>query len=127
MTLALKWGLILGGWVLAGGAGWIALHEYHVAASQASRDQAQYAIAQQQATADALRQQQQIDAQELAKANKMRQQAEDAARIATQTTAAALAHAAASQQAVRTIIRQEGPTACASQPIPPAILSQLTH
>ena len=125
MTLALKWGLILGGWVLAAVAGWAALHEYGVARSQASRDQAQVAVAQQEAAAKALAQQQLIDAKEVAAANKRRAQAEQAVAIARATTAAALAHAAAAQQSVRQIIRQEGPQSCAQQPIPAPILSQL--
>ena len=125
-ALALKWAGILGGWLLAAVAGWAALHEYGVARSQASRDQAQVAVAQQQATAKALVQQQAIDAQELAQANKMRLQAEQAVAAARVTVREALAHAAASQQAVRTIIRSEPATACARQAIPPAILSQVS-
>ena len=124
-ALALKWAGILGGWLLAAAAGWAALHEYGVARSQASRDQAQVAVIQQQATAKALEQQQAIDAQELAAANKRRAQAEQAVAIARVATAAALAHATAAQESVRQIIRQEGPTACAKQPIPAPILSQL--
>ena len=124
-ALALKWAGILGGWLLAAVAGWAALPEYGVARSQASRDQAEVAGVQQQATAKALAQQQAIDAKELAAADKRRAQAEQAVAIARATTAAALAHATAAQQSVRQIIRQEGPTACAQQPIPAPILTQL--
>ena len=113
------------GWLLAGLLGWAALHEHGIAASQASRDQASYAVAQAASTALALRQQQAIDAQELAQANTMRLQAEQAVAAARVTVQAALAHAAASQQAVRTIIRSEPATDCARQPIPPPILSQV--
>ncbi len=124
--IALKWGLILGGWVLAAGAGWIALHEYHVAASQAARDQAQYAVAQQQATAQALQQQQAIDAHELAQANHMRQQADQAVMIAHKTLQAALAHAASSQQTIRMITRTLPPTACARVlPAPPRLCASI--
>lgn len=113
------------GWLLAGLLGWAALHEHGIAASQASRDQASYAVAQAASTALALRQQQAIDARELAQANKMRRQAEQAVVAARVTVQAALAHAAASQQTVRTIIRSQPATACARLPIPPAILSQV--
>ena len=113
------------GWLLAGLLGWAALHEHGVAASQASRDRASYAAAQAASTALALRQQQAIDAREIAKANTMRLQAEQAVAAARVTVQAALAHAAASQQAVRTIIRSEPATACARQTIPPPILSQV--
>jgi len=126
MTLALKWGLILGGWVLAAVAGWAALHEYGVARSQASRDQASIGQAQASATAAALRQQQAIDAHELAQANHMRQQAEQAVMIAHQTLQAALAHAAASQQTIRMITRTLPPASCARVlPAPPRLCASI--
>jgi hypothetical protein len=113
------------GWALAALMGWAALHEHGVAASQASRDQAAYAVAQAQATASALKQQQAIDAKELAQANKMRTQAEQAVAIANATVKAALDHAATAKQRVRTIIRHEPPSACARQPIPPKLLKAM--
>ena len=114
------------GWLLAGLLGWAALHEHGVAASQASRDRASYAAAQAASTALALRQQQAIDAQELAKANKMRQQAEQAVMIAHQTLQAALAHAASSQQTIRMITRTLPPTACARVlPAPPRLCASI--
>ena len=106
-------------------AGWLAWHEHGIAVAQASVDRARIAQVQATATAGALKEQQAIDAKELAAANKRRAQAEQAAAIARATTAAALAHATAAQESVRQIIRQEGPTACAKQAIPAPILSQL--
>ena len=118
-------GIAAAGYALAAALGWAAWHEHGVAVAQAARDQASIAQVQATATAAALKQQQAIDAHELAKANKMRQQAEQAVMIAHQTMTAALAHAAASQQTIRTIIRSEPAAACARQPIPLAIVSQL--
>ena len=118
-------GIAVAGYALAAALGWAALHEHGVAASQAARDQASIAQVQATATAAALRQQQAIDAKELAQANKMRQQAERAVMIAHQTVQAAIAQAASSQQTIRTIIRSEPAAACARQPIPAPILSQL--
>ncbi|MDE2468008.1 MAG: hypothetical protein KGL35_04530, partial [Bradyrhizobium sp.] len=71
-------GIAAAGYALAAALGWAAWHEHGIAASQAARDQASYAVAQASATASALRQQQAIDAQDLAQANKMRQQADQA-------------------------------------------------
>lgn len=113
------------GWALAALLGWAALHEHGVAASQASRDQASYAVVQASATAAALKQQQAIDAKELAQANKMRAQAGLAVSVAQATVKAAEDHAAATQQTIRTIIRSEPPAACANHPIPAPILSQI--
>ena len=118
-------GIAAAGYALSAALGWAAWHEHGVAASQAARDQASIAQVQATATAAALKQQQAIDAQELAQANKMRQQAEQAVLIAHQTVTAALAHAAASQQTIRTIIRSEPGAACARQPIPAPILSEI--
>ena len=114
------------GWLLAAVLGWAAIHEHGVAASQASRDKAAYAVAQAASTALALRQQQAIDAQEIAKANKMRQEAEQAVMIAHKTLQAALAHAASSQQTIRTITRTLPSTACARVlPAPPRLCASI--
>ena len=87
-------------------AGWFALHEYGVAAAQASRDRAQIAQVQAQETAKALAEQQAID-------------------WLRQLHATSSAQASTANQSVRTIIRTEPATACARQPIPQAILRQI--
>lgn len=113
------------GWALAALMGWATLHEHGVAASQASRDQASYATAQAQITAHALAEQQAIDAKQLAQADRMRRDAERAVKVAQATVHAALVHASAANSRIRVIVRHEPPSACARQPIPAQILSQL--
>ena len=101
--LLLKWALILGGWLLAAGAGLIAFHEYQVAATQASRDQAHYAIVQQKATARALAMQQAIDAA----------QTRRLATIANQIAVFAVRTETRAWLAVQCIAAQKSPTTCA--------------
>ena len=106
-------------------AGWFALHEYGVAAAQASRDRAQIAQVQAQETAKALAEQQAIDKAQAATRAAMQAQAQKAIDWLRQLHATSSAQASTANQSVRTIIRREPPTACARQPIPQAILSQL--
>lgn len=124
-SLYLKLALLAAWMMLTLGLGWAALHEYGVAHSQAARDQASYAVAQAHATANALRRQQAIDAQQLAEADKQRAQAEQAVANAMATVHAAEQYASAARHRVRVIVRAEPVGACARQPIPRALLEQI--
>lgn len=108
-------------------AGWFALHEYGVASAQASRDRAQIAQVQAQATANALRQQQAIDKAEAATRAAMQTQAQKAIDWLRQLQATSGAQATTETQTVRTIIRREPATACARTCIPPAIGAQVPN
>ncbi len=110
------------GWLLAALFGWGALHEYGIAHATAAQDSAIYAKEQAAVTARALAEQQAIDAKELAQADKMRAQAEQAVTIAHRTVAAALADAAHQRQTIRVIVRTLPPTACPRMlPSPPSL------
>ena len=106
-------------------AGWLAWHEHGIAVAQASRDRAQIAQVEAQATADALRQQQAIDASEAAKVAKLQAEADQATAWLNKYRNISLAQASSANQTVRTIIRTEPATACARQPIPATILAQI--
>ena len=106
-------------------AGWFALHEYGVAAAQASRDRAQIAQVQAQETAKALAEQQAIDKSEAAKVAKLQAEADQATAWLNKYRNISLAQASSANQTVRTIIRTEPATACARQPIPAPILAQI--
>lgn len=106
-------------------ASWLAWHEHGIAVAQASRDRAQIAQVEAQATAKALAEQQAIDKAEAATRAAMQAQAQKAIDWLRQLQATAGAQASTATQTVRTIIRRESATACARQPIPQAILSQL--
>ena len=106
-------------------AGWFAIHEYGVAAAQASRDRAQIAQVEAQATANALKQQQAIDKAQAATRMAMQAQANAAVSWLAKIGAQSTAQASSANQTVRTIIRTEPATACARQPIPAQILAQL--
>ncbi|HQT76825.1 MAG TPA: hypothetical protein PLD10_07205 [Rhodopila sp.] len=113
------------GWLLAALFGWGALHEYGIAHATAAQDSAIYAKEQAAVTAKALAEQQAIDAKQLAQADRMRRDAERAVKVAQATVHAALVHASAANSRIRVIVRHEPPSACARQPIPADILSQL--
>ena len=106
-------------------ASWLAWHEHGIAVAQASRDRAQIAQVEAQATATALKQQQAIDKAQAATRAAMQAQANAAVAWLAQIGARSSAQASSANQTVRTIIRTEPATACARQPIPQAILSQL--
>ena len=106
-------------------AGWLAWHEHGIAVAQASRDRVQIAQVEAQATADALRQQQAIDASEAAKVAKLQAEADQATAWLNKYRNISLAQASSANQTVRTIIRTEPATACARQPIPATILAQI--
>ena len=113
------------GWLLAALFGWGALHEYGIAHATAAQDSAIYAKEQAAVTAKALAEQQAIDAKQLAQADRMRRDAERAVKVAQATVHAALVHASAANSRIRVIVRHEPSSACARQPIPADILSQL--
>ncbi len=117
-ALLLKWGGILGGWLLAAGAGWIALHEYHVAATQASRDQAHYATAQAQATARALKLQQVIDAAQQYKLQTMADRAQHYAQVQQEIARSAVKDATMAALRLDAYERTQPTTACINQPLP---------
>lgn len=109
-----------------GAASWWALHEYGVAAAQASRDRAQIAQVEAQATANALAEQQAIDKAERRKLQVMAARAQHYAQRQQQIAASAVQAATRARAQIAAAVQQEGPQACASQPIPPAILQPLT-
>ena len=106
-------------------AGWLAWHEHGIAVAQASRDRAQIAQVEAQATANALKQQQAIDKAQAATRMAMQAQANAAVSWLAKIGAQSTAQASSANQTVRTIIRTEPATACARQPIPAQILAQL--
>ena len=106
-------------------AGWLAWHEHGIAVAQASRDRAQIAQVEAQATANALKQQQAIDKAQAATRMAMQAQANAAVSWLAKIGAQSTAQASSANQTVRTIIRTEPATACAHQPIPTQILAQL--
>ncbi len=110
-----------------GAAGYLAWHEHGIAVAQASRDRAQIAQVEAQATATALKQQQAIDKAEAATRAAMQAQATKSIEWLRQLQATAGAQASTATQTVRTIIRMEPPTACARTCIPPAIGAQVPH
>ena len=77
------------------------------------------------ATASALKLQQAINAAEAAKVAALQAQSNQAIAWLARYRAASSTTAHAATRSVRTIIRQEAPTACARQPIPAPILAQL--
>ena len=106
-------------------AGWLAWHEHGIAVAQASRDRAQIAQVEAQATASALKQQQAIDKAQAATRAAMQAQATAAVAWLAKLGAQSTAQASSANHTVRTIIRTEPVTACARQPIPAQILAQL--
>ena len=108
-------------------AAWLAWHEHGIAVAQASRDRAQIAQVEAQATAKALAEQQAIDKAEAATRAAMQAQAQKAIDWLRQLQATAGAQASTANQTVRTIIRREPATACARTCIPPAIGAQVPN
>ncbi len=106
-------------------AGWLAWHEHGIAVAQASRDRAQIAQVEAQATANALKQQQAIDKAQAATRAAMQAQANAAVAWLAKIGASNSAQASSANQTVRTIIRTEPATACAHQLIPAQILAQI--
>ena len=108
-------------------AGWLAWHEHGIAVAQASRDRAQIAQVEAQATATALKQQQAIDKAQAATRAAMQAQANAAVSWLAKIGATSAAQASSANQTVRTIIRTEPVTACARTCIPPAIGAQMPN
>lgn len=118
----IKLAAIAGGWIIGAVATFGCVHEYGVAKSQASRDQASYAVAQASATAGALKQQQAIDAGELAKANARMALADKVVANANATLRLAASKASSGRQSIRVIVRTLPPSACPrSAPAPPKL------
>ena len=116
--LFLKWAGILGGWALAAAAGWTALHEYHIASTQASRDKASYAIAQEHATAKALKKQQAIDAIQQNKLVAMAQRAQHYAQIQQQIAQSAVHNETVARLQLERYATSQPITACINQKLP---------
>ena len=111
----------------ASAGGWLAWHEHGIAVAQASRDRAQIAQVEAQATANALKQQQAIDKAQAATRAAMQAQANAAVAWLAKIGAQSIAQASSANQTVRTIIRMEPATACARMCIPPTLGAQVPN
>ncbi len=125
----LSWPILAGlvvGWLLAILLGWGCIHEYGVATAQASRDQAAISSAQAKADGSALAQQQKSDAKQASQLKAFYSRGESAVAWLHQFKLANVyAPAQTGRRAIRVVIRSEPPAACARNPIPTTILSQL--
>ena len=108
-----------------GAAGMLAWHEHGIAVAQASRDRAQIAQVEAQATAAVLKQQQALDSKEAAQVAAMNAKAASATAWLNQFKGVSVAQASSSNRSIRTIIRTEPATACARACIPATIGAQV--